>query len=74
MVSTEAKKHYICENTKLLPLDDRRDIARLLYRLELFNSISFTSNGARINLDVVPEFAISTIYTSVKHKRDKGEN
>ena len=67
-VSIRTKKRFICDNVNKLTIDDKKEIRVLLVRAGKNKNIIYNKDGAAVNLDILGDNIITSIYALIDHK------
>lgn len=70
-IPVRSKKKFICENVNKLSVEDKKEIRVLLVHAGKSKNIIYNRDGAAVNLDILEENLITSIYTLVDHKIKK---
>jgi hypothetical protein len=65
------KKKFICENVNKLSTEDKNEIRILMVRAGKSKNIIYNKDGAAVNLDILDESLVTSIYSLVDHKIKK---
>lgn len=67
-INYNEKRLFISKNIDKLDINDRKDIAQLLIKLNLKDKCSVMSTGTKLNLNSVQDSSIEIIYNAIVHK------